>query len=182
MGQGWRDLPFNIFPAKGRARGVISSGHAPRWAFRFRRPEPFPQPSLLLRGSRSHSTAPSAPTSRAASSPPNSGKAWRSASARVLGGLLTAVRRRSRGGVRSGRKASSIKALLKAECARAVEIGIIGAPSLVTEDGEVFWGNDRLEQGLDWAAGARPRQRSLKARRASPLPTGSPWMWLRTTG
>ena len=55
----------------------------------------------------------------------------------------------------SGPQSESIKALLKAECARAVEIGIIGAPTLVTEDGEVFWGNDRLEQGLDWAAGAR---------------------------
>jgi 2-hydroxychromene-2-carboxylate isomerase len=44
------------------------------------------------------------------------------------------------------------KALLKAECARAAQIGVIGAPCLVTEDGEVFWGNDRLEQGLDWAA------------------------------
>jgi len=46
------------------------------------------------------------------------------------------------------------KARLKAECAHAVEIGIIGAPCLVTADGEVFWGNDRLEQGLDWAASA----------------------------
>ena len=46
------------------------------------------------------------------------------------------------------------KALLKAECARAAEIGIVGAPSIVTSDGEVFWGNDRLEQGLDWAARA----------------------------
>ncbi len=45
------------------------------------------------------------------------------------------------------------KALLKAESARAAELGIIGAPCLVTGDGEVFWGNDRLEQGLDWAAG-----------------------------
>jgi 2-hydroxychromene-2-carboxylate isomerase len=45
------------------------------------------------------------------------------------------------------------KARLKAECARAAEIGIIGAPCLVSADGEVFWGNDRLEQGLDWAAG-----------------------------
>ena len=26
---------------------------------------------------------------------------------------------------------------------------------IVTGDGEVFWGNDRLEQGLDWAAGRR---------------------------
>ena len=50
------------------------------------------------------------------------------------------------------------KAALKAECARTAELGIIGAPSLVTGDGEVFWGNDRLEQGLDWAAGRRIKQ------------------------
>ena len=52
----------------------------------------------------------------------------------------------------TGAKAKPNKARLKAECARAVDIGIIGAPCLVTTDGEVFWGNDRLEQGLDWAA------------------------------
>lgn len=44
---------------------------------------------------------------------------------------------------------------LKAECAKAAEMGVIGAPCLVIEDGEVFWGNDRLEQGLDWASGRR---------------------------
>ena len=47
------------------------------------------------------------------------------------------------------------KALLKAEAAKAAQIGVIGAPCLVTSDGEVFWGNDRLEQALDWAARAR---------------------------
>ena len=47
------------------------------------------------------------------------------------------------------------KAALKVECARAAEIGIVGAPSIVTSEGEVFWGNDRLEQGLDWAVRAR---------------------------
>jgi 2-hydroxychromene-2-carboxylate isomerase len=45
--------------------------------------------------------------------------------------------------------------LLKAETDRAAGLGVIGAPSLVTQDKEVFWGNDRLEQGLDWAAGQR---------------------------
>ena len=43
------------------------------------------------------------------------------------------------------------KARLKAECARAADIGVIGSPCLVTAGGEAFWGNDRLEQGLDWA-------------------------------
>ncbi|WP_204265459.1 DsbA family protein, partial [Enterobacter hormaechei] len=34
--------------------------------------------------------------------------------------------------------------------------GLYGAPSFLTDDGELFWGNDRLEQALSWAAGDRP--------------------------
>ena len=30
-------------------------------------------------------------------------------------------------------------------------LGIFGAPSFVTPDGELFWGNDRLERALVWA-------------------------------
>ena len=45
------------------------------------------------------------------------------------------------------------KERLKAECARAIEIGLPGAPCLITSDGEIFWGNDRLEEALDWARG-----------------------------
>mgnify|MGYP000452709212 CR=1 FL=1 len=34
---------------------------------------------------------------------------------------------------------------------KAADLGIFGAPSFVAEDGEMFWGNDRLEDALDWA-------------------------------
>jgi len=47
------------------------------------------------------------------------------------------------------------KGRLKAEGETAKTLGLPGAPCLVTEDGEVFWGNDRLELGLDWAVGKR---------------------------
>jgi 2-hydroxychromene-2-carboxylate isomerase len=43
------------------------------------------------------------------------------------------------------------KARLKSETADATARGIFGAPSFFTPDGEMFWGNDRLEQALDWA-------------------------------
>jgi 2-hydroxychromene-2-carboxylate isomerase len=33
---------------------------------------------------------------------------------------------------------------------------VFGAPTFFSEDGEMFWGNDRLEQALAWAAGERP--------------------------
>jgi 2-hydroxychromene-2-carboxylate isomerase len=44
-----------------------------------------------------------------------------------------------------------VKARLKDHVRQAQERGLFGAPSFVTADGELFWGNDRLEQALDWA-------------------------------
>jgi 2-hydroxychromene-2-carboxylate isomerase len=33
-----------------------------------------------------------------------------------------------------------------------MERGLFGSPSFTTDDGELFWGNDRLEAALAWAA------------------------------
>lgn len=44
-----------------------------------------------------------------------------------------------------------IKQTLRTETGTAIELGIFGAPSFVTEDGELFWGNDRLETAVTWA-------------------------------
>jgi 2-hydroxychromene-2-carboxylate isomerase len=44
-----------------------------------------------------------------------------------------------------------IKDRLRANTEEAGRLGIFGAPNFVTEDGELFWGNDRLEQALAWA-------------------------------
>lgn len=40
------------------------------------------------------------------------------------------------------------KAALKAMTERARAAGVFGAPSFVTADGELFWGNDRLKQAI----------------------------------
>jgi len=45
----------------------------------------------------------------------------------------------------------TIKTRLKDHVRQAQERGLFGAPSFLTEDGELFWGNDRLEQALAWA-------------------------------
>jgi 2-hydroxychromene-2-carboxylate isomerase len=45
----------------------------------------------------------------------------------------------------------AIKTALRAQTEEAQRLGIFGAPSFVTQDGELFWGNDRLEAALDWA-------------------------------
>ena len=48
-------------------------------------------------------------------------------------------------------QSDDIKAALRAQTEEAQALGIFGAPSFVTADGELFWGNDRLEAALDWA-------------------------------
>jgi 2-hydroxychromene-2-carboxylate isomerase len=45
---------------------------------------------------------------------------------------------------------------LRAQTEEAIRLGMFGAPTFITEDGEMFWGNDRLEQALEWARGSGP--------------------------
>ena len=44
-----------------------------------------------------------------------------------------------------------VKDGLRANTEEASQLEIFGAPNFVTDDGELFWGNDRLEQALAWA-------------------------------
>lgn len=46
---------------------------------------------------------------------------------------------------------TQIKQKLRERTQEAVSRGIFGAPTFITEDQELFWGNDRLEDALDWA-------------------------------
>jgi 2-hydroxychromene-2-carboxylate isomerase len=53
-----------------------------------------------------------------------------------------------------------IKTRLKDHVRQARERGLFGAPSFITADGELFWGNDRLETALDWAVRHRNSETS----------------------
>ncbi|HXW22681.1 MAG TPA: DsbA family protein, partial [Rhodomicrobium sp.] len=44
-----------------------------------------------------------------------------------------------------------IKSRLRENTEEAQALGIFGAPSFLTENGELFWGDDRLEQALLWS-------------------------------
>lgn len=48
-------------------------------------------------------------------------------------------------------QADEIKAELRELTAEAQRREFFGAPTFTTQDGELFWGNDRLEQALRWA-------------------------------
>jgi 2-hydroxychromene-2-carboxylate isomerase len=52
-------------------------------------------------------------------------------------------------------QSDATKARLRAQTDEAQRLGIYGAPSFTTADGELFWGNDRLERALIWATQER---------------------------
>ncbi|WP_430403619.1 2-hydroxychromene-2-carboxylate isomerase [Hyphomonas sp.] len=49
---------------------------------------------------------------------------------------------------RSG--SDEIKAELKANTGEAIRRGVFGSPTFFADDGEMFWGNDRLEDAIAW--------------------------------
>jgi 2-hydroxychromene-2-carboxylate isomerase len=152
--QGWRDSPFNIYPAKGRYMWRDVERTCAAMGVPLKRPDPFPQPSLLaarvalaLQGEARANFSRQVYMAEFGQGAPIGDRAVLASLLAACGVDPTATLERA--------ESDANKAALKAECARAAEIGIIGAPSVVTGDGEVFWGNDRLEQALDWAAGRR---------------------------
>ena len=48
-------------------------------------------------------------------------------------------------------EAAETKSALRRATEEAQSRGIYGAPSFTTRSGELFWGNDRLEQAIAWA-------------------------------
>ena len=152
--QGWRNSPFNIYPAKGRYMWRDIERVCGALELPVKRPDPFPQNSLLatraalaLDGEERINFSRQVYGAEFGQGLPIADRAVIAALLAKLGLDPEAVLEQA--------ESDANKARLKAECARAAELGIIGAPCLVTDDREVFWGNDRLEQGLDWAAGRR---------------------------
>jgi 2-hydroxychromene-2-carboxylate isomerase len=48
-------------------------------------------------------------------------------------------------------QAEDNKLALRLQVEHAASLGIFGAPTFVTEDSELFWGHDRLDDALEWA-------------------------------
>ncbi len=155
--QGWNTSPFNIYPAKGRYAWRDVAREAARMGLKVVRPDPFPQNSLIaarvaIAGREEGWLAPFSKALYAAEF-----ERGRSISDQ---GILTEILREI--GVDAGKalaaaQSEPVKSRLKAETEEARSRGIFGAPSITTADGELFWGNDRLELALAWASGEGPR-------------------------
>lgn len=148
--QGLKDSPFNAFPVKGHYMWRDMERVCAKHGIGFNRPHRFPQNGLVA--ARITLSLPQADR-------PNFVKAVYQANFihdRDISDpqiLHAAARRAGLDPLETlaAMNSDTVKEQLKAETTFAADLGLFGAPSFVTEDGEIFWGNDRLEDALDWA-------------------------------
>jgi 2-hydroxychromene-2-carboxylate isomerase len=149
--QGWDDSPFNIYPAKGAYMWRDIERESARLGLPFRRPSVFPRNGLAA--------------ARIATA--GVGAAWLPAFVRavytanfaddrdiadpaVLAQLLAQSGCRDPQGVITASTSAQTKETLRAATEEALSLGIFGAPSFIAA-GELYWGNDRLEEAIDAA-------------------------------
>ncbi|MEH3147981.1 MAG: 2-hydroxychromene-2-carboxylate isomerase [Methylobacterium frigidaeris] len=155
--QGWTSSPFNLYPAKGRnmwrdvAREAARLGLAP-----LTRPDAFPQNSLAATRIAVHGAEEAwiGDYVRAVYTA-EFARAQSIAEPGALSALLNDLGLDGPAIVRAAAQEPN-KSRLRSIGEEAKSRGLYGAPSFLTEDGELFWGNDRLEQALAWAVGDRP--------------------------
>jgi len=148
--QGWDTSPFNLYPAKGRNMWRDVERLCADLSLPFVRPEPFPQNSLLAaRTALAIGETERADFSRAMFRA-EFAEGRRIDDPAVVGSVVASLKADAAATLAAA-QTNEVKDKLRAETVQAQQLGIFGAPSFVTADGELFWGNDRLERALAWA-------------------------------
>jgi 2-hydroxychromene-2-carboxylate isomerase len=160
VAQGWTNSPFNLFPRKGRYMWRDLERICARENLPLRRPEIFPQNSLLAARCALALDVAARPAFAKAVFAAEFAKGERIDDRAMLAAILAALGLPQSALERA--MSDPIKQALRAETDEAQRLDLFGAPSFVTGDGELFWGNDRLEESLAWAVAheAAPRPRS----------------------
>jgi 2-hydroxychromene-2-carboxylate isomerase len=150
--QGWNTSPFHVYPAKGRYMVRDIQRIAAERGLTFKLPEPWPANSVkaariaLAADEQGIGVSVALAIFEAAFE-----RGAAISDDAVLQQLLINLSHDSARLVgRSGEQ--EIKDQLRHNTAEANKISIFGAPTFMTVDGEMFWGDDRLEQALRWAA------------------------------
>ena len=149
--QGLNTSPFNLFPMKGRHMIRDMERQCAAIGRPFVKPDPFPQNGLAAARIAliGHDAGWGAEfTRRVYTAEFMDGRTI--SDREVLTGILEQLDLDA-GAVFAASETPDNKARLKAETDTAIELGIFGAPTFIAGDGEMFWGNDRLDQALYWA-------------------------------
>jgi 2-hydroxychromene-2-carboxylate isomerase len=153
--QGWDTSPFNLYPAKGRNMWRDLERLCEDLNQPFRRPEPFPQNSLLAARvavaglSQGWGEAFSVAVYRA-----QFAEGRRIDDPATLAAILSGLKVDAKAALDLAQSDDN-KLRLRAVTEEAQRLGVFGAPTFTTAGGELFWGNDRLEQALRWAKKGR---------------------------
>jgi len=149
--QGWDTSPFNLYDAKGRHMWRDMERLAAELMLTFRRPDPFPQNSLLpsrvalLGLTQGWGEEFSVAVYRAQFE-----QGRRIDDTGTLTEILSNMNVDATATLQAAQSDDN-KLRLRSQTEEAQKRGVFGAPSFVTASGELFWGNDRLEQALAWA-------------------------------
>ena len=153
--QGWNTSPFELYPSKGRYMWRDTARRALKHGFEFVRPDGFPQNSLaatrLALAGREEGWTPAFSKALFRS---QFSEGRNIAEEAVLSAALKEAGADPNVALPLSRS-EEIKGRLRAEIEYAKSIGIFGAPFFVAGDGELFWGDDRLEEALEWARDGR---------------------------
>jgi 2-hydroxychromene-2-carboxylate isomerase len=151
--QGWSTSPFNIYPAKGRYMRRDVERIAAERGVAWRMPQTFPANSvaaarLALAGPDDRWTG---IFSRAVFDA-GFGRGENIADHDVLQRIATEVAAPGDATrIVEAASTNEIKQKLRLQSNRAIKLGVFGAPTLICGDGELFWGDDRLEHAVRWA-------------------------------
>jgi 2-hydroxychromene-2-carboxylate isomerase len=150
--QGWDTSPFNLYPAKGRYMVRDCERECAALGLVFRLPDPFPQNTLLAARVALVGLAEGwgEDFSRAVYSA-QFAEGRQIGQAPLIAEIVQSLGRDGEAALAAA-QTDEIKQSLRASTEEAQRAGIFGAPSFVAA-GELFWGNDRLEQALAFARG-----------------------------
>jgi 2-hydroxychromene-2-carboxylate isomerase len=150
--QGWDTSPFNLYPSKGRYMWRDLERICAGFDLPFRPPDPFPQPSLLAaRVAHAGIEEGWGEDFCRAVYAAEFGEGLPIGEEAVLRDLVASLGQAPEHALARARS-DDIKARLRTATADAQRAGVFGAPSFVTADGELFWGQDRMADAVAWAA------------------------------
>ena len=152
--QGWNDSPFNIYPVKGKYMWRDLERICAREGLPLTQPPVrFPQNGLkAARLTLAGENAGWAPDFVRAVYTANFAEQKDIADDGVLNAILAGLGVDAAAAVTAANTPQN-KERLKKQTEEAIARGIFGAPSFTMGE-ELFWGNDRLEEAIDWAVKA----------------------------
>jgi 2-hydroxychromene-2-carboxylate isomerase len=147
---GWNDSPFNIYPSKGRYMWRDMERLCKHYGLPLRRPSKFPRNGLRpARIICVHKDAPWIPDFVRSVFAAGFAMDQDVGDREVVAGLLRDLGLDAGALIAAGESPEG-KDLLRRQTEKAFNLDIFGAPTFIV-GGEIFWGNDRLEQALVWA-------------------------------